>query len=162
MKTSYQKIIDTSWGKASLLFNKKKIIRFFLPGTNIKTKINNKCKEKIKWVNLIEKKIKDYFNGEKVEFDIWDHIDLSLFSKFQKDVYKALLCVDHGNTISYKELAEKSGYKKAVRAVGTAMAKNPFPLIIPCHRVIKSDGNMGNFGYGTDYKIKMLKLEKSI
>lgn len=67
---------------------------------------------------------------------------------FQFKVYLALLKVKPGKTITYSELAKKAGFPGAARAVGTALAKNPFPIVVPCHRVIKADGSLGNYSAG--------------
>jgi methylated-DNA-[protein]-cysteine S-methyltransferase len=75
----------------------------------------------------------------------WEDLDLSSKSEFHKEVYKALLTVPKGEVVTYGRLAEMTGRKGAARAVGTAMATNLYPLIIPCHRVIRSGGDLGNF-----------------
>ena len=78
---------------------------------------------------------------------------------FQKSVWQALLKIPYGKTSSYKELANEIGKPKAMRAVGTAVGKNPFLIIVPCHRVIKNDGSLGGFAYGSEIKKKLLKIE---
>jgi methylated-DNA-[protein]-cysteine S-methyltransferase len=93
-------------------------------------------------LKVASKHLIDYFNGKLYEFDL--PIDMS-GTPFQVDVYKTLLKVGYGQTTSYQELAKKAGYPKAYRAVGTVMANNNIPFIIPCHRVIKSDGSLGNY-----------------
>jgi methylated-DNA-[protein]-cysteine S-methyltransferase len=80
---------------------------------------------------------------------------------FQLDVLRALQEVPYGETISYGELAQRIGRPKASRAVGTANAKNPLPIVIPCHRVIGSDGSLVGFGGGLEIKRKLLDLEKA-
>jgi len=77
-------------------------------------------------------------------------------------IYYELLKVNSGSVISYGSLAEKAGYKNAARMAGTAMAKNPFPLIIPCHRVILSSGKIGNYSPGPEIKIKLLQQEGAL
>jgi methylated-DNA-[protein]-cysteine S-methyltransferase len=80
---------------------------------------------------------------------------------FQLDVLRALQEVPYGETISYGELAKRIGRPNASRAVGGANARNPLPIVIPCHRVIGSDGNLVGFGGGLDIKKKLLDLEKT-
>lgn len=80
-------------------------------------------------------------------------------TEFQTDVLRALRHVGFGSTVSYQDLAALSGYPKAYRAVASVCAKNRIPLIVPCHRIIKSDGTLGNYYYGTDIKRKMLAIE---
>ena len=78
---------------------------------------------------------------------------------FEKKVYKALLFIPEGEVKSYEWLAKKIGNPKAARAVGNALNKNPFPGIIPCHRIIRKDGSIGGFAKGTALKKKLLARE---
>ncbi len=81
---------------------------------------------------------------------------------FQVKVWEKMGEIPYGKMCSYKLIAQKVGKPKAVRAVGSAIARNPIPLFIPCHRVIRSDGHLGRYGPGEDIKRKLLKLEKAI
>jgi len=86
-----------------------------------------------------------------------------MLTPFQWKVLKATLSIPFGETRSYKWVAQKIGCPKAVRAVGQALRKNPYPIIIPCHRVIKSDGSLGGYvGTQSLRKKKLLELEQSI
>ena len=76
-----------------------------------------------------------------------------------KKIYKKLLEVPEGKITTYGELAKAVGLKNGQRAVGKIMNKNPYPVIIPCHRVVRSDGKVGGYGYGQDVKINMLTKE---
>jgi O-6-methylguanine DNA methyltransferase len=80
-------------------------------------------------------------------------------TKFQQDVWKALLKIPAGKVLSYAEVAKRIKRPKAVRAVGTACGANPIPIIVPCHRVISSNGKLGGFGGGLLLKAEMLSLE---
>ena len=81
-------------------------------------------------------------------------------TKFQEDVLVAAMSIKKGKTVTYKEIAAKIGHKRAYRAVGTALKKNPLPIRIPCHRVIKSDGTVGNYNNGgKKEKLELLKAE---
>ncbi len=97
-----------------------------------------------------------YFAGELKEFDL--QIGLK-GTEFQVAVWEALRAIPYGETISYGELADRIGNPKAVRAVGGANGKNPIPVIVPCHRVIGSDGSLTGFGGGLPIKEALLKLE---
>ena len=81
---------------------------------------------------------------------------------FRKKVYKIVLKIPLGEVRTYKWVARKIGRPKAVRAVGQALKNNPYPIIIPCHRVIKSDGEIGGYVFGKKTKAKLLKLERQI
>ncbi len=104
----------------------------------------------------IVNQLEAYFAGDLKEFD------LPLAPRgtdFQMSVWKALRSIPYGETISYGALAERIGNPKAVRAVGGANGKNPIAIIVPCHRVIGSDGTLTGFGGGLPIKEKLLALE---
>ena len=104
----------------------------------------------------VVRQLQDYFRGALIEFDL----PLSLGgTDFQLRVWTALRTIPYGETISYAQLAERIGKPKAVRAVGLANGSNPIPIIIPCHRVIGSDGGLTGFGGGLPNKKKLLALE---
>jgi methylated-DNA-[protein]-cysteine S-methyltransferase len=91
-------------------------------------------------------------------------IDISTLSPFARDVLEALMNIRWGSTVSYRQLARLSGHPRAVRAASSVVARNPFPLIIPCHRVIRSDGSIGGFmgklsGRSIDLKRRLLENE---
>ena len=104
--------------------------------------------------------IDKYLKGEVKKFDIYDKLEIT-GTDFQKSIWQELINIPYGETRTYKDIAQKINNPKALRAVGTAIGKNPFFIIIPCHRVIRSDGKMGGFAYGLDVKEKLLELEKS-
>ena len=81
---------------------------------------------------------------------------------FQVKVLLTVSRVPRGKTVTYKQLARMSGYPNSYRAVGTALNKNPFPVTIPCHRVIRSDGDIGDYFYGRKKKMELLKSEGAI
>ena len=98
----------------------------------------------------------EYFAGERREFDL----PLKLNgTEFQMSVLRALQQIPYGETTSYAEIAERVGRPKAVRAVGAANGRNPIPIIVPCHRVIGSHGDLTGFGGGLDTKEALLRLE---
>ncbi len=102
-----------------------------------------------------------YFDGRRRGWNVWDIDMVGLgFSPFQTAVYSALLSVPPGTTVSYARLAEMAGHPGAARAVGTAMARNPLPVVIPCHRVVRGDGSLGEYGCGGPlWKERLLDLE---
>jgi methylated-DNA-[protein]-cysteine S-methyltransferase len=102
-------------------------------------------------------RLERYFSGQKVDFA--DTIDLSDATPFEQLVWKAARLIPHGETRSYSWLADKIGRPRASRAVGQALGKNPLPLIVPCHRVLASDGSLCGFSAGLGMKRKLLELE---
>jgi len=106
---------------------------------------------------LLKAGLRRYFKGQPVDFRI--KLDLSSCSSFQRRVYASILSVPYGETRSYKWLATQMGNGSAARAVGRALKSNPIPIIIPCHRIIKSDGSLGGYAGGVEWKKRLLKLE---
>jgi methylated-DNA-[protein]-cysteine S-methyltransferase len=108
------------------------------------------------WVRQLEA----YFSGERAT---WDPAEVPLehlgLGTFEQAVYRALMSIPSGETVSYGELAEIAGYPRAARAVGNAMACNPIPVVVPCHRVIRSDGTMGRYGNDPRWKERLLAHE---
>ena len=98
-----------------------------------------------------------YFAGESQEFDL---PFFATGTPFQLMVWEELLRIPYGQTISYRDMAELIGKPKAARAVGNALGANPISILIPCHRVITSDGKLGGFGGGLAVKTYLLALEK--
>jgi len=98
----------------------------------------------------------EYFSGERKNFDL--RLKLS-GTEFQVSVLEALLEIPYGKTMSYGAIAKQIGRPKAVRAVGAANGRNPIPIIVPCHRVIGSSGDLTGFGGGLDTKEALLRLE---
>ena len=104
-------------------------------------------------------KVKQYLSGKITVLDV--EVDLRSATDFQRKVLMAALEVPRGQVATYAEIAERIGKPKAFRAVGQALRHNPIPIVIPCHRVIASDGTLGGYGgvMGSERKIKLLKLE---
>ncbi|MGR3301640.1 MAG: methylated-DNA--[protein]-cysteine S-methyltransferase [Candidatus Scalindua sp.] len=102
--------------------------------------------------------LSSYFNGHRVNFK--SILDLSIGTEFQRKVWEKVSEIPYGEQRAYKWIADEIGNPKAVRAVGNAVGKNPVPPIIPCHRVIRSDGKLGGFSSGIALKKWLLKLEK--
>lgn len=104
------------------------------------------------------KQLREYFDHKRKVFDLPMEI---VGTDFQKKVWKELLNISYGETISYKELALRLGNLKTIRAAARANGANPLPIVIPCHRVIGSDGKLVGYGGGLDVKEKLLQLEGS-
>ena len=104
----------------------------------------------------VRTQLTEYFSGDRKDFDL----PLKLAgTEFQVSVLEALQKIPYGETISYGAIAKQIGRPKAVRAVGAANGRNPIPIIVPCHRVIGSGGDLTGFGGGLDMKAELLRLE---
>jgi methylated-DNA-[protein]-cysteine S-methyltransferase len=107
----------------------------------------------------LEQRLQDYYSGKKTAFP--DELDFSNASAFRKQVWQAARLIPCGETRSYGWVARQIGKPKAARAVGQALGKNPFLIVVPCHRVIAGDGTLGGFGGGLEMKKTLLELEKA-
>jgi methylated-DNA-[protein]-cysteine S-methyltransferase len=109
----------------------------------------------------LEEALATYVTGSKVD---WPElpVDLDALPTFHKKVLEELARIPAGKVLSYGELAAKCGSPKAARAVGQVMAKNPWPLVYPCHRVLASGGGLGGFGPGLEMKKWLLELEGAL
>jgi methylated-DNA-[protein]-cysteine S-methyltransferase len=105
-------------------------------------------------------RLKRYFQGERASFP--DELNLTGATPFQVRVWQAARLIPHGETRSYRWLAAQAGNQKAARAVGTALARNPLPIIVPCHRVVASNGGLGGFSGGLEMKRRLLSLEAQV
>jgi methylated-DNA-[protein]-cysteine S-methyltransferase len=103
------------------------------------------------------KQVDEYLNGNRKEFGM---PLLMVGTEFQRRVWKALMKVPYGATATYGQIAEDIGSPKAVRAVGNANSANPISIIVPCHRIIGSDGELVGYGGGLSVKKRLLKLEQ--
>ncbi|PQZ86867.1 methylated-DNA--[protein]-cysteine S-methyltransferase [Arthrobacter sp. MYb222] len=103
------------------------------------------------------RQLDEYFAGQRHGFDL--PVDLQLSTEFRRQVQLELGHIDYGRTLSYAQLAQQIGKPKAVRAVGSACATNPIPIVLPCHRVLRTDGSLGGYLGGLEAKSELLKLE---
>lgn len=105
----------------------------------------------------VDAQLEDFLTGKRTDFDL---PLLLLGTDFQKKVWSELTRIPYGKTRSYKEIAERIGHPKAVRAVGNANNRNPLPLVFPCHRVIGTNGSLTGYGGGIELKRLLLDLER--
>jgi methylated-DNA-[protein]-cysteine S-methyltransferase len=105
------------------------------------------------------RELDEYFAGHRHRFDL--PLDWQLAHGFRRTVLTHLPDIGYGRTASYAAVAQLAGNPKAVRAVGTACATNPLPVVVPCHRVVRSDGSLGGYLGGVDAKRSLLTLEAS-
>ncbi len=111
-----------------------------------------------KFNNRVIIQLKEYFLGNLTLFSV--PIKFLEKSDFKKKIWNEMLKIPYGGISSYKSISENIGHPKAYRAVGTAIGQNPIPIIIPCHRVLNSNGGIGGFSAGLDIKKKLLKIEQ--
>lgn len=164
-----KKIIkSTPFGSIGIIWNvfngSPKIVRILLskPGMSADDKVSelypdlhaSKCAE----VDHIADEIKRLLEGEAVEFSL-DVADFSLCTDFQRHVLRTEHAIPRGKVSTYRMIAEYLGRRGGARAVGNALANNPFPLIVPCHRAVRSDLNLGGYQGGIEMKRALLEKE---
>jgi len=110
-----------------------------------------------RWCDLLRR----YFAGEEVDFGfaVDRYVVYAHMTPFEADVVRALARVPYGRTASYRDLAVAAGRPHAYRAVGSVMARNALPIILPCHRIVRSDGTLGQYGDDPAWKHRLLELE---
>ena len=163
--TTHYHVFETTLGFAAIAWNDAGVTRFNLPGP--RDTATNRLggatpAEPPPNIAAIVALAQRYFAGERIDFDAIG-LDLSSVDPFRRSIYDALRKVAFGETVTYGELAKRVGANQpqAAQDVGVAMARNPVPLIIPCHRVLAAGGKLGGFSAPgrTETKQKMLALE---
>ena len=157
------RVFDTPLGRMAVAATDRGVARVALPG----------CREDVAAIAALsqppspdaeaeaiarqaERELAEYLAGTRRTFSV--PVDLSAAPPFRRTVFEALRAVPFGRTVTYAALARRAGSPRAARAVGQAMAHNPVPLLVPCHRVVASTG-LGGFGGGLDLKRRLLALE---
>lgn len=154
---------ESSIGTISLASRNKKIIALDIHSKNlyeVKKHLSalypdgSESDQSFKTIKLLLNK---YLKGERVDFDV--DIDISGESQFTQKVLRKLQKIPYGTVQSYLWIGKQLGHRMAARAVGQAVKRNPIPIIIPCHRVIREDGALGGFSLGIEIKKRLLALE---
>jgi O-6-methylguanine DNA methyltransferase len=167
MDKAYYSIFGSSLGVVRIASTEKGVCRIALP--------KESEEDFLGWLsahfgpqNVIEDRSKNeavlaelesYLAGELREFQ--SPLDLR-GTEFQMKVWREVRTIPYGTTCSYRDIAERIGYPRAYRAVGTANGANPIPVIVPCHRVIGKDGSLRGYGGGLTMKERLLRLERAI
>ena len=151
-------ILKTDLGSFGILVNESDLLKVILPNkiNSISIEITNPGSHKPIMHNVIEQ-LNQYFMGIRKQFDISLKLEMP---PFYKKVLKEVSEIPYGQTFSYKNIARKLNNPRAYRAVANANAANPIPIIIPCHRVIQSNGGLGNYGGGRQLKQSLVQIEK--
>jgi len=166
-KTTKYTIFETKWGYFGLAAGDNGLFRTCLPSASpemVESQLLHNFRDPRHDKSLfktVQDQITAYFEGDRIDFrNIPVVLDGS--SHFLSSVLTGCRNIEFGRTVSYSGLAKTIGRPAAARAVGGVLAKNPLPLIIPCHRIIRSDGKIGGFSAlgGRDLKAKMLKHEQ--
>jgi len=153
-------VFETEAGWIAALASRKGLKRLTLPQSSAaqaRSMLGTKYAEDPTIMKGTISRLKDYFSGKKIVFP--EVLDLSEATPFQRRVWEVTRQIRYGETRSYKWVAAQMGKETAARAVGQALGRNPISIIIPCHRVLASDGSLGGFGGGLAMKRFLLGLE---
>ncbi|MFO7950277.1 MAG: MGMT family protein [Candidatus Fermentibacteraceae bacterium] len=157
MQTRYSAEVDSQFGRLAVVWRVRRgrpvVLRIALPGSPYPPRMRS-CPA----VDELCGSIRRMLEGCAVE-PATGLLDLGSCSRFQRRVLEAECRVPRGRVISYGGLAEAAGHTGAARAVGRALAANPFPLVIPCHRTVRADGGLGGYRGGVDMKRTLLDME---
>lgn len=159
---------ESPLGEGTVAATKQGVLRVVLPGQDRDRSLADLAARLSPRVveapgELVEplRELDQYFSGERHEFDLaidWRLVD----SQFRRGVLEATARVPYGSVITYGDAAERAGNRKAHRAAGTALGSNPIPLVVPCHRVVRAGGVLGNYGGGPEMKRWLLSFEGAI
>lgn len=152
--TLTQAIVSTPVGSLKVTASEKGLVK-----VSLMNKKGDQQKPQQKLLNEIINQIKEYFAGHRRMFDV--PLDRE-GTDFQKKVWKETAKIPFGKTLTYSDIAKKIGHPKAVRAVGTALGKNPVCIVIPCHRVLPKSGGIGSYAYGAKMKKWLLSHETTV
>jgi len=156
--------VDSPFGPLLLAATPRGLVKVSFPqlGTEatleaLATKISPRVLEAPARLDEARRELDRYFEGRLTEFEL--PLDWQLTEGFRKKAQQAINRIPYGRTRSYTEIARSAGNERAVRAAGTACGANPLPIVVPCHRVLRSGGALGGYGGGLPMKEALLKLE---
>jgi methylated-DNA-[protein]-cysteine S-methyltransferase len=167
-KPLFYTVFSTAWGHFGLIGTESALIRTHLPLADSNRVVQSLLTHlgpasfNAKYLQELQERIKAYYKGTCADSFSDVRVNLHAMGPFTSAVLRACRKIRPGQSVTYAQLAQKAGRAKAVRAVGGALARNLLPLIIPCHRVIRSDGRIGGFSGpgGIRLKRKMLEFEQ--
>ena len=155
---------DSPFGTLLLATTPKGLVRVGLPNqdadellVDLATRVSPRVLEAPAQLDEARRELDLYFEGRLTEFDL--PLDWRLSRDFRRKVLRAIARIPYGQTRSYTQMAKSAGNERAVRAAGTACGTNPIPVVVPCHRVLRTGGALGGYGGGLPMKEELLRLE---
>ncbi len=163
LDVAYAKV-DSPFGPLLLAATRRGLVRLNLPNYDpeetleeLAERVSPRLLEAPARLDDVRRQLDLYFEGRLTEFDL--PLDWRLTDGFRKRAQRAIARIPYGQTRSYTEIAASAGNERAVRAAGTACGSNPIPIVVPCHRVLRSGGGLGGYGGGLPMKEALLELE---
>src|SRR4051794_17830136 len=151
-------VASTKRGLVELGFDGQKELDFFLE--RLATKLSPRVLEAPARLDPVRRELDEYFEGKRLDFDL--PLDWSLTKGFTRRVLRATAKVPYGEVSTYRNMAAKAGNERAVRAAGNALGANPIPIVVPCHRILRTGGSLGGYGGGVPRKEFLLRLEGAL
>jgi methylated-DNA-[protein]-cysteine S-methyltransferase len=149
--------IETPLGTLTLTANERALTGLFFPGRGPARDETGHSPERF---DQVVAQLEQYFSGTLRQFEL--ELDFSDGTQFQQAVWRELLAIPYGETVSYGQIANRLGRLERVRAVGAANGANPLSIIVPCHRVIGADGKLTGYGGGLQRKQALLEMEAAV
>lgn len=156
--------VESPFGPLLLAASRRGLIKVSLPGYDpadaleeIATRVSPRLLEAPARLDETRRELDLYFEGKLTRFDL--PLDWRLTSGFRGKAQRAIARIPYGQTRSYTEIARSAGNERAIRAAGTACGSNPLPIVVPCHRVLRTGGALGGYGGGLPMKEALLRLE---
>jgi methylated-DNA-[protein]-cysteine S-methyltransferase len=157
---------DSPFGSLLLAKTPRGLVRLGLPGEDVEAmlidlagRISPRVLEDPARLDEERRELDDYFAGRRHAFEL--PIDWQLSNGFLLRARQGIAAIPYGETRTYTDLARAAGNERAVRAAGSACSRNPIPLVVPCHRVLRSDGSLGGYAGGLEMKERLLELEQA-
>jgi methylated-DNA-[protein]-cysteine S-methyltransferase len=157
---------DSPFGTLLLAKTPRGLVRLGLPGedveamlTDLAGRISPRVLQDPARLDEERRELDDYFAGRRHAFEL--PIDWQLSNGFLLRARQGISAIPYGETRTYTDLARAAGNERAVRAAGSACSRNPIPLVVPCHRVLRSDGSLGGYAGGIEMKERLLELEQA-
>jgi methylated-DNA-[protein]-cysteine S-methyltransferase len=150
-------VASTKRGLVKLAFHPEPVSEVL---AELATRVSPRVLEVPSKLDAIRRELDEYFAGRRHEFDT--PLDWQLIHGFSERVLRATALIPYGGVSTYRDVAALAGNPRAMRAAGNALGSNPLPIVVPCHRVVRTGGSIGNYGGGTDMKRALLTLEGAI
>ena len=159
--------VDSPFGTLHAAITKRGLVRVAFPEESVESvlerlarQLSPRIVEAPASLDAVKRELDEYFVGRRLTFEI--PLDWSLIGPFGRRVLHATYEIPYGGVLSYAEVAAEAGSPRGSRAAGNALGSNPIPIIIPCHRVLRSGGALGGYGGGLDRKRYLLELEGAL
>jgi methylated-DNA-[protein]-cysteine S-methyltransferase len=159
--------VDSPFGPLLAAATERGLVRLAFPEENVDSvldrlarRISPRIVESSAPLDPVRRELEDYFSGSRRSFDL--PLDWSLIGPFARKVLHATADIPYGGHLSYAEVAAEAGSPRGSRAAGNALGSNPIPIVIPCHRVLRTGGSLGGYGGGLDRKRYLLELEGAL